>query len=87
MCELETYQKLNLLNSYLNEVKCRGRPPRWYKILVTYLHENDIIHQFQGDTIYTNIETIKRYINNTDAGRLSDIYFGSGFSAYGQFIG
>ena len=87
MCELETYQKLNILNALINEVKCRGRPPKWFKNLITYLHENDIIHQFEGDNIYSNIDTIKRYINSTDAGRLSNIFYGANFSAYGQFLG
>ena len=52
-----------------------------------YFHENDIIHLFDGDSIYTNIENIKIYLNQTDAGMVNEIYYGAGFSPYGQFVG
>lgn len=84
--ELETYQKLNLLNSYLNGLKIRGRPPRWYKNMVNYLHDNDIIHLFEGDSVFDNHIIIKIYLNKTDAGMVNEIYYNTGFS-YGQFIG
>ena len=37
--------------------------------------------------MYEYIEEAKNYLNNADAGTVNEIYFGSGFSPYGQFIG
>ena len=85
--ELETYQKLNLLNSYINEVKCKGRPPKWYKNFCEYLHYNDHVLMFISMNMYEYIDEAKNYLNNADAGTVNEIYFGSGFSPYGQFIG
>lgn len=87
MSELETYQKLNLLNAYLAELKGKGRPPKWYRNLTDYLHEEDLIHMFEGDSVFENRERIKTYLNNADAGMVNEIYYGIGFSPYGQFIG
>ena len=87
MSELETYQKLNLLNCYMAELKGKGRPPKWYKNMIDYLHEEDLIHMFENDSVFENIERIKIYLNHTDAGRLNDIYYNIGFSPYGHFIG
>jgi hypothetical protein len=87
MSELETYQKLNLLNSYLADLKCKGRPPKWYRNMANYFHDNNIILLFEGDSVFDNSEIIKIYLNNTDAGMVNEIYYNTGFSAFGQFVG
>tara|TARA_Y100000114_G_scaffold120863_1_gene115923 strand:+ start:10067 stop:10339 length:273 start_codon:yes stop_codon:yes gene_type:complete len=90
MSELETYQKLNLLNSYLADLKCKGRPPKWYKNLVEYLeeiHDNIPFSCLMGEPIYCHVETINDFINYADAGQVNELYYAAGFSPYGQFVG
>ena len=85
--ELETYQKLNLLNASLAGLSRKGRPPKWYKNIIDYLRDPHIGIPFfcpYGEPIYYHIEDIYNFINTTDAGSVNNIYFIAGFSVYGE---
>jgi hypothetical protein len=55
--------------------------------MANYFHDNNIILLFEGDSVFDNSEIIKIYLNNTDAGMVNEIYYNTGFSAFGQFVG
>ena len=68
------YQLSNKLETELNYLSGKGRPPKWYKSLVNYLHENDIIHQMEGDSVWKNRLEILGYCQNIHLDRLIDIF-------------
>ena len=69
-----TYQLANKLETELNYLSGRGRPPKWYKSLVDYFHDNDIIHIFEGDSVWKNRLEILGYITTIDLQGLKNIY-------------
>ena len=72
---LETYQKQDELMHILTTEKLAGRPSKYYKIIHEYLHNADIIHIMDGDTIYNNHNEVINYIQYIScAGRINLIY-------------
>ena len=78
MTQLETYQKLDILNSYLHGLKGKGRPPNWYKRFCEFLHYNNYVLMFETMNMYDYIEDAKYFLNNTDAGTVNEIYYHTG---------
>ena len=78
MTTLETYQKLEILNSYLDGLKGKGRPPKWYKMLCEFLHYNNYVLMFETMNMYDYIEDAKHFLNNTNAGMVNEIYYHTG---------
>jgi len=64
----------NHIYTQLDYLNGRGRPPKWYISLVNYLHDNDIIHIMEGDSVWKNRLQIMGYYLSIDVDTLIHIH-------------
>lgn len=72
---LETYEKQEeILYILENEIRTK-RPSKLYKLIIWFIHSEDIIYIFEGDTIYSNHNRIFHYIKFIAcAGTVNELY-------------
>ena len=68
------YRLSNKLETELLALNGKGRPPKWFKSLVKFFHDSDIIHQMEGDSIWKNRYEILGYCQSTRLEKLIEIF-------------
>ena len=72
---MTTTDKWHFLKRVLAETTGKGRPSKHYKKIVQYLHDNDYIHKYEGESVYYQLANIQNFINNGhDAGLMNEIF-------------
>ena len=73
---LETYEKQEEILYILSNENLTKRPSKLYKLIIYYLHSEDIIHMFENDTIYNNHNEVVNFLTyQCCAGRMNELYY------------
>ncbi len=74
--EMETYEMLDIFNNKLDQIKCKGRPPKWFTRLCEYLHYSDKVPMYIAENSgYSMVPDAKYYLNNTCAGSVRNAFY------------
>ena len=72
---MTTTDKWEFLKRVSAETTGKGRPSKHYKKIVQYLHDNDYIHMYEGESVYYQLAAIQAFIKRGhDAGLMNEIF-------------
>lgn len=74
---MTTTAKRQFLKRVLAETTGKGRPSKHYKKIVEYLHDNDYIHKYEGESVYYQLANIQHFISFScqhDSGLTNEIF-------------